>query len=176
MQDILDKIVTLLSNLLLNIPNISVENKKIVLSIAGQILSHDNVIQGNIINRYHTESLNDLESINLEVETIFFSTDLLAHCILSYTLFYFFNPTQANFLLDESLEEIFIAEYDVKLLLFELLIKFFEKPDGGIKIKESEKIVSILGKEFYDEFLNVVNKRMISNNFNIQVIEYLLKD
>ena len=94
---------------------------------------------------------------------------------LAYILFYFYNPIDKDFLTKLNIGKQLSKEVGAKIMLMEYLISFTENKNYGIEIHEIEKFKPILGDEFYQELLSLINQRLINKNkFDSKYFEMLI--
>lgn len=169
-QGQLQKIMTLIANLLMNVPNVSQDTAKETLEIIEKILYHKNVLENGPLGTLDQYDESEFGVLDLEDETPFYSIDILGHSLLAYTLFYYYVEDERNFLFNFDLELDFMDYPEVFNILFDLLITFFEDSNGQIPVKQVEKIRPLLREHLYLDLMEIINKRQANNTFNLEYI------
>lgn len=160
--ELVDNLCIIFRHLLLYVLEEEIEESYEFLKLLDTLLNSKFVRENNILARYDPEHIHFLYDINIDVETVYFSEDLIAISTFVYTALYLFKPSESNFLLSCDIDEIFDKVYSARVILYELFIEYFQDQNGVVNIEGTHNIQEVIGKELYQEFLETVSKRRLN--------------
>ncbi|QHI38030.1 hypothetical protein IMCC3317_34140 [Kordia antarctica] len=97
--------------------------------------------------------------------------------LLTYILFYFYNPVLKEFLIEINIYEKINKEVGAKTIILDNLIEFTKNKYYGIEMKEVNKFKPVLGDLFYKELIDLINQRLINKEeFNPEKFDNLLQE
>jgi len=126
------------------------------------------------------KTLNLIEKVLQHKHILKFSDYKVIHLtpvqyLLAYILFYFYNPIHKDFLIRKDINTQLSKEPGAKNMLMDSLIEFTENKKYGIELEEIEKFKPVLGDDFHQELINLIDQRLINKNvFNTEYFDILI--
>tara|TARA_R110000850_G_scaffold254614_1_gene380272 strand:- start:159380 stop:161521 length:2142 start_codon:yes stop_codon:yes gene_type:complete len=149
-----DEILILITHILHCIKKSEGSIKHKVLTLVAKILKNKN------IQEFSQYSMEDLTAVEY---------------LVAYILFYFYQPSLENILLNTDIYNQLNPNTGAKITLMEHIIKFTKNPYYGIDTHEIEKFKPIIGDSLYEELMTLIRQRLlIKNRFDPNHFDTLL--